>query len=311
MQTANTNNLHAWLQSHWRVAKDSWYRLSSNGSSSLFTILMMGCVLSLPTSLWVLTKNADAASQDWQRQFSLSLYLSDKISEQQGQNLLKELLDYPLIERGEFLNREQSLAEFQQYSGFGKALELLADNPLPAVIILWPRPNISRVELDGFLAKLDARSEIDLAQADSEWLDRLAALIGFGRNLVRLMGLILALTVALVVANTIRYAIESRREEILVMKLIGAPDGFIQRPFLYSGTLYGLLSGIVACLGVVTSLNILEPHLQSLGSSYGQALELAGLSMVDGLSLIGLSALMGWLGAWHSVWRNLAQIEPE
>lgn len=311
MKTQSGLSFEAWLQTHIRVAGDSFRRLRDNGLSSLFTILMMGCVLSLPTTLWVLTQNADTASEDWQRQFSISLYLSDRISEKQGQQLRTELLQQARIERAEYLSRQQALDEFRQYSGFGRALDLLDDNPLPAVIVLWPAPGTQAADLESLLAELNTRSEIDLAQADSSWLERLAALLSFGESLITIMGLMLGLTVILVVANTIRLNIESRREEILVMKLIGAPDGFIQRPFLYSGTLYGVLSGLIACAGVALTLQLLKPHLAALAASYGQPMQLNGLHLLDALRLVALAAFMGWLGAWQSVWRNLSQIEPE
>ena len=311
MNTEHHLSLQAWLQAHIDVARDSIARLRHNGLSSLITIVMMGCTLSLPTSLWVLTENASAASQDWQRQFSISMFLSDKISEKQGQQLLAELLHDPLVERGEYLSREKTLSEFREYSGFGRALDLLEDNPLPAVVVLWPQPGVSSEDLKLFLARQATRPEIDLAQADSDWLERLAALLAFGNSLVAIMGMMLGLTVVLVVANTIRFSIESRRDEILVMKLIGAPDGFIQRPFLYSGTLYGLLSGIVACAGVAITLSLLTPHLDALAVSYGRSVSLQGLPFAAGVKLILLAGLMGWLGAWQSVWRNLRHIEPE
>ncbi|ORE87541.1 cell division protein FtsX [Oceanococcus atlanticus] len=311
MNTGQTLSFSGWLQAHAHVARDSLARLRVNGLSSLLTILMMGCALSLPTTLWVLTQNATLASHDWQRQFSLTLYLSQRINERQGQQLLAELKRDPLVERGEYLSPKATLAEFRDYSGFGRALDLLEDNPLPAVIVLWPKPGTDAAQLDAFLAKQHARTEIDLAQADSDWLERLSALLEFGTRLVQIMGLMLGLTVILVVANTIRLNIESRREEIVVMKLIGAPDGFIQRPFLYSGTLYGLLSGVIACLGVALTLNALTPHLDALAASYGRAMDLQGLALGDGIKLVGLAALMGWVGAWQSVWRNLRHIEPE
>ncbi len=301
----------AWLQAHAQVAQDSLRRLRLNGLGSLLTVLMMGCALALPTSLWVLTQNAATASQAWQQQFSVSLYLNHAISAAQAQELLADLIQDPRIDRGEYLSRDDALQEFKTYSGFGGALDLLQDNPLPAVLLLWPAADISAADLQAWLAQQNSRAEVDLAQADSSWLDRLRALLGFGQSLVTIMGVLLGFTVILVVANTIRLEIESRREEILVMKLIGAPDGFIQRPFLYSGTLYGLLSGLIACLSVGLILQLVQPHIDALAASYDHQVHLQGLALSDAGKLIGAAALMGWLGAGQSVWRHLRDIEPE
>lgn len=304
-------SFRAWLQAHAEVARDSLTRLRAGGLSSLLTALMMGCALSLPASLWVLSDNAGAATRDWQRQFSVSLYLTDRISENQGRQLLTSLEKEPLVARGEYLSRADALAEFRQYSGFGRALDLLDDNPLPAVLVLWPEPEITADELDSWLAQIQKRPEVDMAQADSSWLQRLRALLDFGDKLIRAMGILLGVTVVLVVANTIRLDIQSRREEILVMKLIGAPDGFIQRPFLYSGALYGLIAGLIAWLSVSIILWLITPHLAALTASYGDDFDLRGLAADDALRLIAVATLMGWLGALQSVWRHLAEIEPD
>lgn len=304
-------SLQAWAQAHLDVARDSLRRLRSNGLGSLLTVLMMGCALALPASLWVLTENATVATRSVEQQFSVSLYLADDVSDTRGRQLLGELVTDPLIQRGDYLSREDALAEFRDYSGFGRALDLLQDNPLPAVLVLWPAPGTSSAALQDWLQRQEQRAEISLAQADADWLARLQALLAFGIGLVHIMGALLALTVVLVVANTIRLQIASRREEILVMKLIGAPDGFIQRPFLYSGTLYGLLSGLVACLSVLLILDLLQPHISALSASYGSAYVLRGMSLREAAWLTGSAAALGWLGAFHSVWRHLRDIEPD
>ncbi len=311
MSTSPALSPHAWLQAHLDVARDSWRRLHGNGAGSLLTVLMMGCALALPGSLFVMSQNAAQASQSWQQQFSVSLYLSDTISADQGRALLDGLLKNPLISRGEYLSKADALQEFRQYSGLGEALDQLEDNPLPAVLIVWPRAGTSRTALENWLDEQRARPEIRLAQADVDWLERLQALLNFGQTLIQLMGILLSLTVVLVVANSIRLEITNRRQEILVMKLIGAPDGFIQRPFLYSGTLHGFLSGVVACGSILAILARLEDQLVPLAASYGRSFELQGLSLQQALSLIGGASLLGWTGAWHSVWRHLKEIEPE
>ncbi len=304
-------SLQAWAQAHLDVARVSLRRLRSNGLGSLLTVLMMGCALALPASLWVLTENATVASQNVEQQFSVSLYLGDTVTDARGRELLEELVMEPAIQRGDYLSREDALAEFREYSGFGKALDLLERNPLPAVLVLWPRPGTPPAALQAWLGQQEQRPEIDLAQADADWLARLQALLAFGVELVHIMGVLLALTVVLVVANTIRLQIASRREEILVMKLIGATDGFIQRPFLYSGTLYGLLSGLIACLSVLLILSLLQPHISALSASYGSEYVLRGLSLREAAWLTGSAAALGWVGAFHSVWRHLRDIEPE
>jgi len=115
------------------------------------------------------------------------------------------------------------------------------------------------------------------------------------------------LATALVAAtfNTIRLQILTRREEIEVSKLIGATNPFIRRPFLWFGALQGLAGGLAAWGVVTLAVFLLNRDLSGLASLYSASFRLPGLSPTDVGSLLGLSALLGWLGAWLSATRHL------
>jgi len=104
------------------------------------------------------------------------------------------------------------------------------------------------------LEKLKDQREVDIGKLDIEWLERLYALLDIARELVSLIGVLLFVSVVLIIGNTIRLNILSKREEILVMKLVGATDAFIHRPFLYTGFWYGLLGGLIAWFAVIIIL---------------------------------------------------------
>jgi cell division transport system permease protein len=82
------------------------------------------------------------------------------------------------------------------------------------------------------LNKLRKEREVEIGKLDIEWLERLYALIGIAKDLVTLLAVLLFFAVVLIIGNTIRLNILSKRDEIVVMKLVGATDAFIQRPFL-------------------------------------------------------------------------------
>jgi cell division transport system permease protein len=110
--------------------------------------------------------------------------------------------------------------------------------------------------------------------------------------------------------NTIRLQILTQRAEIEVAKLIGATNPFIRRPFLYYGALLGLAGGVVAWLLVWGGLALLNERLTGLAELYGARLKLMHLSWPDTLSLCLFAAALGWLGAWLSASRNLAEFDP-
>ena len=120
----------------------------------------------------------------------------------------------------------------------------------------------------------------------------------------------LALAVLIVIGNTIRLDIENRRDEIEVMKLIGAPSSYIRRPFLYTGLWYGLTGGVVACLLVEAGVLALVQPARQLAGLYDSQATLHGLSFDAGLLVLAAGLGLGWIGAFWSVSRHLRHIEP-
>ena len=141
---------------------------------------------------------------------------------------------------------EQGLQELRD-AGLGEAIDALNDNPLPSLLVITP----GQGKDDARLARaLESLPEADLVQHDALWRQRLDAWLAFGARLVQVLSVLLGVGAALVVGNTVRLDIQARREEIGVLQLLGASDGFIRRPFLYLGAWYGLGAGAVA-LGLI------------------------------------------------------------
>ena len=123
--------------------------------------------------------------------------------------------------------------------------------------------------------------------------------------------MILAVGLVAIAFNTIRLQILTQRYEIEVSKLIGATDGFIQRPFLYLGLLQGL-SGVFVALGLVwAGLALMNSEIADLARSYGSAFRLPYFSAGEAVGLALIAGGLGWLGAYMSVSRYLREIQPK
>ena len=131
-----------------------------------------------------------------------------------------------------FISKQQALQEFKQVSGFGQALSYLNSNPLPDVVLVIPtsqrhrQPNAAKV----FLTKLESEREVDFGKLDIAWLERLNALLSLLKESVITIALLLLTSVILIIGNTIRLSIMDKKEEIQVMKLVGATSTFYSRP---------------------------------------------------------------------------------
>jgi len=127
---------------------------------------------------------------------------------------------------------------------------------------------------------------------------------------VQVLSALLGLGAALVVGNTVRLDIQARREEIGVLQLLGASDGFIRRPFVYLGAWYGLGAGVIA-LGLIGICGLaLRAPLAGLSQSYGSPFVLHGLDAFHSVMVLLGTTILGWLGAWLVTGHFLRQTRP-
>ena len=296
---------------HLRVLVFSLGRLFANPGGSLLISLVIGITLALPAGLHVLTRNLQTVAYSWEGALQISLFLKDSVSGARGADLAASIADQPGVARAVYISREQSLTEFRELSGFGEALDVLQENPLPAVIAVTPDRAQSRAQIDQLLAELGRLQEVDLAKIDQKWLERLYSVLDIVQRAVLIMATLLACAVVVIVGNTIRLDIEARREEIVVMKLIGAPDSFIRRPFLYTGFWHGLAGGVLSCVLVGLGVLALSGPSQRLAELYGSQMGLIGLSWTAMFVMLGAGVVLGWAGAFWTVSRHLIRIEPQ
>lgn len=297
-------------QEHARVFFFSLGKLWVNPIGTLLTAAVIGITLALPAGLHVLVKNVAAVSYSWESTLQASLFLKDSVNRERGAKLADEIGARAGVGKAVYVSREESLAEFRELSGFGEALDLLSENPLPAVIVVTPKRELSKDQVGDLIDDLAKQPEVDQAKLDQQWLERLYALLDIATRMVWLVAGLLGLAVIVVVGNTIRLDIENRRDEIEVMKLIGAPDGFIRRPFLYTGFWYGFMGGVIGFLFVIGALLAIGGPARQLSALYQSSYALSGLSLNATLLMFAAGILLGWFGAFWTVARHLSKIEP-
>ncbi|WP_313223654.1 permease-like cell division protein FtsX [Stutzerimonas nitrititolerans] len=300
---------HAWLESHRASLVDSVGRLVKQPIGSFFTCLVMAVALSLPMGLALLLDNVERLGGSWQRAAQISLYLQLETDAAAGQALREQILEMPDVADAEWISREQALEEFQQLSGLGEALRELPDNPLPGVVVVTPN-EVDKAKLEALRQRLAELPGVEQAQLDLLWVERLAAILKLGDRFVFGLTLLLIATLLLVIGNTIRLHIENRRTEIEVVKLVGGTDGYVRRPFLYMGALYGLGAGLIAWLLLAYGLGWLNEAVIDLAGLYGSDFGLAGVPTEDGFSLVLGALLLGYIGAWLAVARHLSELAP-
>jgi cell division transport system permease protein len=238
------------------------------------------------------------------------LFLKPSTSEAQGRQLARKLAQMPAVRATHYISRAQALAEFKKLSGFGDALNALNGNPLPAVVVGNPKSALKPAQIRRLVAALGQRPEVAQAKLDQTWLKLLRAVLATVQRGALVVACLLAVAVIIIIGNTIRLDIQNRKEQIQVMKLLGASDGFIRRPFLYLVLWYGLWGGVLAGVLIHIALWLLAVPVARLAGLYNSEFSLAGLGGAGMLLLLIAGSGLGLLGSWWSVGRHLRAIHP-
>lgn len=308
-RTTFAQRFQSYREHHREVALESLRRLLATPLPTLMTLLVIAIALSLPAGLYVMLKNVESISADWDGSAQISLFLHNSTSNDQGRALADTLAQRTDVKRVEYISRDQALKEFESQSGFGDLLNELGENPLPAVIVVYPSLT-GPAQAQALRDELSKRGEVDLAQLDAQWVQRLHAILDLGRRIVVALSLALALAVLLVIINTIRLAIESRRDEIVIVKLVGGTDAFVRRPFMYTGFWYGLGGCLIALVLIQSVIWWLHDPVSSLSALYSSHFELIGLGLDAALLMLVGSIIVGLLGARLAVTQHIRAIEP-
>lgn len=309
-RTALRDRYWAWLRHHRLSAADSLFRVMDKPASSLLTWMVIGIALALPVGLSIALDNVDQLSSSWQSPSQISLFLAADQDNEPAQQLAVEIQARADVREAHYVSREDALEEFRVQSGFGDVLTSLDENPLPNLILVTPEDDLRGEAIVSLQKTLEGRAEVAEAILDMAWLQRLNQLMHLSRRAVLAVGGMLLLGVLLILGNTIRLAIEGRRDEIVIVKLVGGSNAFVRRPFLYTGLWYGVGGGVMAAILVAVALWFVEEPVANLSVLYDSTFQLQGLGIMGGLNLLILGGLLGLAGAWLAVGRHLKAIEP-
>ena len=301
--------IRAWIMQHAFVLLLTLKRLISKPITSLLSIIVMGVALSLPAGIYVLMKNVQSAAGQAVNLPQMSLFLKHNPTPQDLAQIRQRLEEDPFIVSFQFISKEAALYQLQQGNELTGITTHLSRNPLPDAFILHIRTSSSE-SLEQLRQTMQKWPEIEHVQFDSVWIERLNELLKLGRVVVLMLAILLSTAIIAIMFNTIRLQILTQQDEIEISKLIGATDSFIRRPFLYFGTLQGLISGLAAWAIIALFIEKLNEELIGLARLYQIDLHLQHLSADDSLSLLFFSAWLGWVGARLSVANHLWQIEP-
>ncbi len=303
--------MSVWLRQHGFALGSALVHLRRAPGSFFFNILVVAIALALPFAGVTVLDNIRPMSEQLAVDPELSVFLKQDLPREHTEGMAGSLRAVAKDAKIIFVPREKALEELQEKNGVAGVIETLGDNPLPDSYIVRLNAFQSAAEgndVDRIADRIGAIPGVESVQVDSAWVKRLAALLGVLRVGLLLLAATLGTVVVAVVFNTIRLQVLTQREEILVSRLIGATDTYIQRPFYYTGALLGLCAGAVALGAVALSLRPLNAAIAEFARLYASEFQLAPLEPVAMGLLLALSAGLGLVGAALSVRRQLARL---
>lgn len=303
------SRLGAWLDHHGYSIVASLGRMLRKPWATLLTIGVMALALALPLGLWVVLDNMARLGGEVRESRDIAIFLKPEVEVAKARAIGETLRARSDVAKVVLVTPQQALEQLRTRADLAAAIDALgadaAQAALPSVLRVSPRGD------EQLLAEsLKTLPEAERVQHDAVWRERLDAWLRFGSRMVAVLAALFGLGALLVVGNTVRLDIQSRREEIGVLQLLGASDGFVRRPFLYLGAWYGLGAGALA-LGVLTmAWMALRQPLADLAAEYGSAFALQGLAPLPAACVLLGAGLLGWLGAGLVTGHYLRQTRP-
>ncbi|PHM62772.1 permease-like cell division protein FtsX [Xenorhabdus ishibashii] len=313
IQSPKSKSLKGGWHVQWRYAwKSTLSDMLRQPLATLLTVMVIAISLTLPSVFYIVWKNVDQAVMQWYPIPQLTVYLDKSLNDNSVKQVIDQLKGMDGVKSVNYLSRDEAVNEFRAWSGFASALDLLEENPLPAVAIVSPKLNFQDAQALTTLQDQVAQIKgIEDVRMDDSWFARLTALANLVGRIAAVIGILMVVALLLVIGNSVRLSIFSRRETINVMKLIGATDGFILRPFLHGGALLGILGAIFSL--ILSSLLVwkLSNVVTEVASIFGTSFILHGLEWDESLLLVLISGMIGWIAAWFATIQHLRRFRPE
>jgi len=323
--------MNSWFRHHGFALSDAFRHLFRSPGNFLLNVMVVAIALALPFAGLTLLENARPVSGQLTMEPEISIFMHVDTPREQATALdqdIRQIVQQQTAWSAEqspqsssqsgsgatkltFVAREKALDTLKEHSGLGEAIATLGENPLPDAYVLKLgnlEPEQQAKQVAAIAEKLKALKGVESVQVDSAWIERLAALLQIVRLILLFLAVTLGVVVVAVVFNTIRLQVMTQHEEIEVSRLVGATDGFICRPFYYTGALLGLFAGAIALVAVALALNPLNTAITEFARLYASEFKLTPLGLTETLILLAVSAFLGLLGALLSVQRHLARL---
>ena len=296
---------------HFEAAKNAVHQLFKQPLATLLILIMLAIAMSLPLALYLGVQSSQAVLGKLNESPQITLYMEQNADDADSA-VVKELLAADKrIEKSEFIGKAQGLSELQTSMGEQDIVSMLDSNPLPDAFVVSPKPGGTPSEMQALRQDLAKLPMVESAQLDTEWMQTLYQIDDFVQKVLAFLSVTLSVAFVLVAHNTIRLQILSRKEEIEITKLLGAPSSFIRRPFLYQAVWQSLLAAGLSLALCAWLIHATQPLVAQIFRPYGLNIEWRFFHTWEWLSVCGIVAALGIAGAWLATRQHLLSFKAK
>ncbi|MDH4205141.1 MAG: permease-like cell division protein FtsX [Desulfobacteraceae bacterium] len=274
---------------------------------STVTIVTIAIAILISSAFALFFINANAIVNSWKKGIRIMVYLKPNSSEIKVADIKSKIEGMKGVENVRFISNKEALERLKnQMKRQSSLLDDLQENPLPdafEVRLTDDFQNQDKVET--LAARLESLSQVDEVEYGQVWLGRFTNILNLFRLTGYAMGVLFFVATVLIVANTIRLVLYSRREEVEIMRLVGATDGFIRAPFYVEGLIQGALGGIIGLAALFVLFMFISSNVDKGLTSSLFAIRF--LSWEAFLGILICSMFVGWMGCFLSLKQFLKQ----
>ena len=270
-------------------------------------IIVIGITLCLPSAGLLLIENASQISQNIEHEAEISIFLDKTVSKDQIDFIQLSLKKNSLVKKIHFEPKLIAWEKLQTKLDVAVSSSVSA-NPLPDAFFVSLN-TLDEIKIQKLIDSLDGIDGIDSVILDGNWIKKLRIGLSLGKLSIFFIASLLIIVLLVVIGNTIRLQTLTYKDEIEVSKLIGATNAFIQRPFMYTGILYGLGGGILTISILKLSVFGLNATLKKLVSIFGTDFIFNDLPQNYYMYIIVLAMLIGLVSSYISARNSIQRLK--
>ena len=275
--------------------------MRSNRMLSLVTISTFALSILIVSSAMLFFVNMGDIMDGWRQGIRVMAYLQEGLNATDRSTLKVRMESLYGVQQADFVPKDQALARLRTQMGRQTSiLDNLDSNPLPdafEIQMIAASQSWDKVEqLATALEQLEGVSEVEYGQ---RWIKRIINIFNLFQLTGTVMGALFFMAAVFIVGNTVRLVLYSRREEVEIMRLVGATERFILAPFYFQSLIQAALGGIIGLAALFTMYMLIQSRITTdMATAFFQPRFLSPLTL---LGIVGCGMLVGWLGCHLSV----------